>query len=146
MSEYYFDKRNVGLRLLLRVGKWFVLRNAVWGFGNLEDIKFTLWSCAVSQKMDLFYLSCKDSSTILARNSMNFNYFIIIFKKFLTWSYLYQLYSTGSNRCAEFSKSWNKIGMLFDHELPVWEVSPSMWYVAVEYGKLEMISVLLHSI
>lgn len=77
-------------------------------------------STAAPQKMDLFDLSGKNYLSTLLPDSIIFNFVIIFLKKFLSYhTYMYQLYSSGSNRCAEFSKSWNKIGMLFDHKLLV---------------------------
>jgi len=77
-------------------------------------------SAAAPQKMYLFDLSGKDYLSPLLPSSIIFNFVIIFLKKFLSYhTCMYQLYSSGSNRCAEFSKSWNKIGMLFDHKLRV---------------------------
>lgn len=58
-------------------------------------------------------------SIMLSKDSETMNY--VFFPSFFTFvnmtmflnyhTCMYQLYSSGSNRCAEFSKSWNKIGM-----------------------------------
>jgi len=76
---------------------------------------------AAPKNMDLFDLSGKDYLSPLLPDSIIFNFVIVFLKMFLSYhTCMYQLYSSGSNRCAEFSKSWNKIGMLFNHKPLVW--------------------------